>query len=134
MIVYILLLILFAIGLYGVLSQRNLIKIVISVAILEMAVNLFFVAVGYRSADAPLASGSAGSRLEAGPEAAAPIRAIGETGHDLAARAVDPFPQAMVLTSIVIGLGVLVLLVTISLRLYQRYGTYDISEIRKLRG
>ncbi len=120
MMVYILLLVLFAVGLYGVLSQRNLIKIVISLVIMETAVNLFFVAVGYRAGT--------------GPDAAAPIRAVGESAADFAARAVDPFPQAMVLTSIVIGLGVLVLLVTISLRLYQRYGTYDISEIRKLRG
>jgi len=40
----------------------------------------------------------------------------------------------MVLTSIVIGLGVLTLLVAIALRLYHRYGTYDITEIRRLRG
>ena len=52
----------------------------------------------------------------------------------LASRAVDPCPQAMVLTAIVIGLGVTMLLVAIALRLYQRYGTYDIGEMRRLRG
>lgn len=111
--VYMLLLILFAVGLYGILSQRNLIKIIISLMILEFAVNLFFVAVGFRAAGAPLD--------EAG-KSFAPIRAV------------DPFPQAMVLTAIVIGLGVLVLLVAIALRLHQRYGTYDINEMRRLRG
>lgn len=123
--VYMLLLMLFAVGLYGILSQRNLIKIIISLVILEFAVNLFFVAVGFRAAGAPLD--------EAG-KSFAPIRAVGESGADFAARAVDPFPQAMVLTAIVIGLGVLVLLVAMALRLYQRYGTYDINEMRRLRG
>ncbi len=123
--VYILLLILFAVGLYGVLSQRNLIKIVIALMILEMAVNLFLVVVGFRATAAPV--NEAGTSI-------APIRSVGESTAEFAARAVDPFPQAMVLTSIVIGLGVVVLLVTISLRLYQRYGTYDVTKMRKLRG
>ena len=125
MLVYVLLLVLFCVGLYGVLSQKNLIKIVLGIAILEHAVNLFLVAVGYRPGGAPT--------TEVG-KSIAPIRAVGESASEFAARAVDPFPQAMVLTSVVIGLGVLVLLVTISLRLYQRYGTYDVSEMRRLKG
>jgi multicomponent Na+:H+ antiporter subunit C len=47
---------------------------------------------------------------------------------------VDPIPQALVLTSIVIGVGVTAMTVAIALRLYERYGTYDIQEIRRLRG
>jgi multicomponent Na+:H+ antiporter subunit C len=47
---------------------------------------------------------------------------------------VDPLPQALVLTSIVIGLGVLALMVALCVRLYERYGTFDITEIRRLRG
>ncbi len=125
MLVYVLLLVLFCVGLYGVLSQKNLIKIILGLVIIEHAVNLLLVAVGYRSGGAPT--------TEVG-KSIAPIRSVGESGAEFAARAVDPFPQAMVLTSIVIGLGVLVLLVTISLRLYQRYGTYDVSEMRRLKG
>ena len=48
--------------------------------------------------------------------------------------AVDPLPQALVLTSIVIGLGVLALMVALSIRLYERYGTFDVTMIRRLRG
>jgi len=53
---------------------------------------------------------------------------------DLAARAVDPLPQAMVLTSIVIGLGLTALMVAMAIRLYEKYKTFDMNEIRKLRG
>ena len=111
---YALCLLIFALGLYGALTQKNLIKIIIGLGIAGNAVNLFLLLVGYRH----------GGK--------APIRLPGT--ENFAAGAVDPFPQAMVLTAIVIELGVMALLVAIAMRLYQRYGTYDISEIRKLRG
>jgi multicomponent Na+:H+ antiporter subunit C len=47
---------------------------------------------------------------------------------------VDPLPQALVLTSIVIGLGVTALVISIALRIYEKYGTFDITKIRKLKG
>ena len=47
---------------------------------------------------------------------------------------VDPLPQALVLTSIVIELGVTALLVALAVRLFQKYGTFDIAKIRRLRG
>ena len=49
-------------------------------------------------------------------------------------RFVDPLTQAMVLTSIVIGLGVLSLMVAMCIRLYEKHGTFDMSVISKLRG
>ena len=116
MIVYLLILILFCVGLYGLVSQRNLIKLIISLSIVESSVYLFLITAGYRKG------------------AGAPIMKLGESAGQFAQQAVDPFPQAMVLTAIVIGLGVLALLITIALRLYHRYRTYDITEIRRLRG
>ena len=91
-------------------------SIIIGVLILDYAVNLLLVLVGYRS----------GGR--------APILSEGQSGAELAATAVDPLPQAMVLTAIVISLAVLALAIAIAMRLYQKYGTYDITEIRRLRG
>ena len=41
--------VLFGVGLYGVLTKRNVIKIVIGIAIMEYAVNLFLVLIGYRT-------------------------------------------------------------------------------------
>ena len=55
-------------------------------------------------------------------------------GADLARTAVDPLPQAMVLTSIVIGLGLTALMVAMAIRLYEKYRTFDMQDIRRLKG
>lgn len=113
---YILCLILFLVGLYGVLSQKNLIKIIVGLAFMEYAVNLLLIMIGYRE------------------DGIAPIRQSTLQMGDFLKYSVDPLPQAMVLTAIVINLAVLALAVAIAMRLYQKYGTYDITEIRRLRG
>ncbi len=109
---YILCLVLFCIGLYCVLRKRNIIKIVIGLGIIEYAVNLFFVLVGYRM------------------HGRAPILAKDQVILNM----VDPIPQALVLTSIVIGLAVTALIVAIAIRIYDKYGTFDITKIRRLKG
>ena len=110
--VYFLCLILFAIGLYGILRKRNIIKIIIGILIAEYAVNLFFVLIGYRA------------------EGRSPIFSPGQDISNM----VDPLPQAIVLTSIVIGLAVTALIVGVAIRIYEKYGTFDITKINKLRG
>ena len=112
MILYLLCLALFCIGLYGVLRKRNLVKIIIGIGIMEYAMNLFFVLLGYRF------------------HGRAPINA--QDGNILSM--VDPLPQALVLTSIVIGLGVTALVISIAIRIYDKYGTFDITKIKRLRG
>lgn len=109
---YILCFVLFCIGLYGVLRKRNIIKIIVGLGIIEYAVNLFFVLGGYRW------------------HGRAPILAAGQK----IAIMVDPIPQALVLTSIVIGLAVTALIVAIAIRIFEKYKTFDITKIRKLRG
>lgn len=109
---YLLCLILFCIGLYCVLRKRNIIKIVIGIGILEYAVNLFFILVGYRV------------------EGRAPIYSPDQEIVNM----VDPLPQALVLTSIVIGLATTALLVGIAMRIYEKYGTFDITKIKELKG
>jgi len=116
MIVYFLALVLFVLGLYCLVAKKNIVKKVIGMAIMDYAVNLFIVLVGYRRGGV------------------APILLKGMDRAKFAAQSVDPLPQALVLTSIVIGLGVLALMVALCIRLYERYGTFDMSEIRRLRG
>jgi multicomponent Na+:H+ antiporter subunit C len=116
MLTYLLAFILFAIGLYSVINKRNLIKIIMGIIIMEHAVNAFLILIGYR------VSGEA------------PILEKGMTVTEFVNSAMDPLPQALVITSIVIGLGVVALMVALAVRLYQHYGTFDITEIRKLRG
>jgi multicomponent Na+:H+ antiporter subunit C len=112
MIVYILTVFLFLIGLYGVVAKRNLIKIVIGIALMEYSVNLFLILVGYvKGGTAPILSGEVRGEVF-----------------------VDPLPQAMVLTAIVIGLATTALLLAIAIRIYKKYGTFDIREIKNLKG
>ena len=112
MAVYMLCLVIFCLGIYCVVRKRNVIKVIIGVLILEYAVNLFFILVAYRM----------GGR--------APIFSENEEIVSM----VDPLPHALVLTSIVIGLATTALLVAIAMRLYEKYGTFDITEIKELKG
>jgi len=112
MIVYLLCFILFLVGLYGVITRRNLIKIVISLSIMEFSTFLFFALVGY---------------IDGG---VAPI----VNPSDPAKIYVDPLPQALVLTAIVIGLATTAMLMAVIIRLYRKYKTFDIREINNLRG
>jgi len=107
---------LFGIGVYAIACKKNLIKVIVGVIVTEYAVNLFLILHGYR----------AGGR--------APILTPDQPLEEFSRAAVDPLPQAMILTSIVIGLAVVALMVGIALRLYEKYGTFDLSKIRKLRG
>ena len=111
MILFVLCFILFMIGLYGVLLQRNLIKIIIGLAIMEYSVILFLVLIGY---------------VEGGT---VPIISEGFTKGF-----VDPLPQAMVLTAIVIGLATKALMLSVAIRLYKKYGTFDIRKMNSLKG
>jgi multicomponent Na+:H+ antiporter subunit C len=109
------------VGLYAVVAKKNIIKIIVAVLILDYAVNLLLVLVGYR------AGGKAPILADGQPVA-------GQPGSDFVSTAVDPLPQAMVLTSIVIGLGITALMVAMAVRLYEKYGTFDMSKIRRLKG
>ena len=97
------------IGLFAMLVKRNLIKVILGLSILETGVNLFLVAVGYVSrGTAPIFSDPS---VEGRP-------------------LVDPVPQALVLTSIVIGVAVLALALSLAIRLYQHYGVLDLGKIK----
>ncbi|MDD4895131.1 MAG: NADH-quinone oxidoreductase subunit K, partial [Candidatus Omnitrophica bacterium] len=45
-----------------------------------------------------------------------------------------PLSQSVVLTTIVIGMAVMVVAVSLAVRIYEKYGTFDITKIRRLRG
>lgn len=110
--VYLLCLALFSVGLYCVVRKRNIIKIIIGVGIMEYAVNLFFTLIGYRV------------------HGRSPIFSTEQAITTM----VDPLPQAVALTSIVLGLSVTLMLVGVAIRIYERYGTFDVTKIRKLKG
>jgi multicomponent Na+:H+ antiporter subunit C len=109
---YLLCLTLFCIGLYGLLRKRNIVKMIIGLAIMGYSVNLFFVLLGYRT------------------RGRAPI----DAPDQLISNMVDPLPQAVVLTSIVVGLAMMALLISLAIRIYEKHGTLDITKINKLKG
>ncbi len=112
MTVFVLCFVLFLVGLYGILTRRNLVKIAISLSIMEFSIFLLLVLIGYIDQGvAPIVD----------PES--PVQVY-----------VDPLPQAMVLTAIVIGLATTAMLMAIAIRLYRKYNTFDIREIKNLRG
>ncbi len=116
MTLYILDMVLFALGVYCLIAKRHIIKKIVGMAIIEYAVNLFLILLGYRH------------------DGIAPILLPGMNRAGFSLRAVDPLPQALVLTSIVIGLGTLALMAAFAIKLYEKYRTFDMSEIRRLRG
>jgi multisubunit Na+/H+ antiporter MnhC subunit len=96
------------VGIFGLLTHRNIIRILLAVNILETGVNLLVVALGYV------------------PGGEAPIITKAFSASTMAF--VDPLPQALVLTSIVIGLGTTALALAITLRHYRGQKSLDLSE------
>ncbi len=100
------------IGIYTVLTKKNLIKIVIGLSIMDSGVNLLFISIGYvKDATAPIFS----------------------TPALTADKMVDPVPQALVLTAIVIGLAVTAVALALVIRLYDHHKTLNINKIRQLK-
>lgn len=118
---YICSIILLALGMYMLMVKKNLIQIVCGLGLLDYGVNLFIVSVGYNEgATAPLYIGSE-------------LEYLSEAGQK-AVYFVDPVPQALTLTSIVIGACVTAMALSIVIRIGQNYGTLDADKIRRLRG
>ncbi len=98
-------LVLFFVGLYGVLSNRNIIKSIIAVNIMDVAAILFLITVNRR------------------PDQIPPI------GSQNVAAMADPLPQALMITAIVIGISVTAVSITLFIGLFRRYGTSDWQKI-----
>lgn len=101
--------VLLLIGIYGLLTQKHLIRLVAALNIFEIGLNLFIISVGYVR------------------DGLAPILTSQENTSALLY--VDPLPQALVLTSIVIGVGITALALALVRRMYKTYGTYNLDEM-----
>ncbi|MBO4485276.1 MAG: NADH-quinone oxidoreductase subunit K [Lachnospiraceae bacterium] len=103
--------ILFGIGFCNLLLQRNMIKKIIGLNIMDTAVYLFLASMGYIR-----------DRL-------VPIIVNGDTD---ATKYINPIPSGLVLTGIVVSVSVTALMLGITVKLYERYHTLDIDEITML--
>lgn len=97
------------IGFYGLITNRHILKMIVAVNVIEIGINLFIVSAGY------------------GEGLIAPI--LTAKNNTSALGFVDPLPQALVLTAIVIGVGTTALGLAIARKVHQVYGTYDIREM-----
>jgi multicomponent Na+:H+ antiporter subunit C len=100
---------LIAVGIWAILSRRNLIKVIMGIVIIETGVNLLLVAVGFISdRSAPILEGDTGISGSA------------------AGSVVDPIPQALVLTAIVIGLATTALALVAAVGYYRKTGSLEL--------
>lgn len=102
--------ILFGIGFTTLLFNRNLIKKIMGLNIMDTAVYLFLAAKGY---------------IEGRK---APIVVDGITSVEAY---INPVPSGLVLTGIVVSVSVSSVMLALTIRLYRRYHTLDIDEIAK---
>ena len=100
--------ILFAIGFSNLLLQKNLIKKIIGLNIMDTAMYLFLALKGYVSGRT------------------APIVV---DGVQSAEAYINPIPAGLVLTGIVVSVSVSALMLSLTIRLYRRYHTLNLDEI-----
>ena len=107
--------VLLIIGIWGIISRKNIISMIIGFSIVDTSIHLLLVSIGYIK------------------DRTAPI--IGETvTRENAAKLVtDPVPQALVLTAIVIGVGITALMLTYALKLYRQHKSLEISTFNSLK-
>ncbi len=88
-------------GIFGILTKKNIIKILLGLNLMETGINLFVVAMGFfKGGKTPIITGSFSAS---------------------SMHFVDPLPHALVLTSIVIGLGTTALALTLTLNYFREH-------------
>lgn len=100
--------ILFGIGFANLLFQKNLIKKIIGFNIMDTAIYLFLAEKGYITGR---------------------IAPIVVDGIQEVEKYINPIPSGLVLTGIVVSVSVTALMLSLTMRLYKRYGTVDLDEI-----
>ncbi|MDI7861625.1 cation:proton antiporter subunit C [Rhizobiaceae bacterium n13] len=97
------------IGLWGLLTHRNILRIIIGFSLIDTGLHIVMVASGYvTGGTAPIA------------DKALPI-------GEATLRAVDPVPSALVVTAIVIGFSVTAVMLAFAIRLYDAKKTLSID-------
>ncbi len=103
--------IIFLTGFWIMLSHSNLIKKIIGMNIMESAIFLYLVAIGYiKNGSAPIVTDANANIVY-----------------------VNPIPSALILTGIVVSVSITAFALGLVVRLYQHYGTIDVDEITRMR-
>lgn len=107
--------VLILIGLYGALTQRNLLRMIVAFTVADAGVNIVIVSIGYMTGRT------------------APILDQAVSAAEAVQRIIDPVPQALVLTAIVIGVGVTALMLAYAYKLYEKKRSLDIAHFTELK-
>jgi multicomponent Na+:H+ antiporter subunit C len=99
---------LFVVGLYGIVTSRNLLHQIICLSVVQASTYVLLLAVGYRAGGA------------------APVFADIPTSR----QAVDPVVQALSLTDVVVGATVSALLLAVAVQVHKRTGSLDPEDLR----
>ena len=103
------------IGLWGMLTHRNILRIIIGFSLIGTGIHIVMVATGY------ITGGTA------------PIIDEALKLSEATTRAVDPIPSALAVTAIVIGLSVTAVMLSYAIRLYDAKGTLSIDDFTELK-
>ena len=103
---------LLVIGLYGIVTSRNLIHLAVCLTVTQSSTYVLLLAIGYVKGGGP------------------PIF----KGVKLGTTAVDPVVQSLTLTDIVVSVTVLALILALALNVHKEAGTVDPDEIGELAG
>ncbi len=98
-------LLLFFIGVLGLVTQRNILKTIISINVMDVGAILFLITVNVQAGEVP---------------------PVGTRDYLLMT---DPLPQALMITAIVIGISVSAVSLTIFITLFRKHGTLDWEKI-----
>ena len=109
--VYLMIVILLALGIYGMLGKRNLLKKLIGMSIFQTAIFLFF--------------------IEGATKLGGTVPVIDPQFGMEAARYINPLPHVLILTGIVVGLSLTGVALAFLLIIYRTYGTLDDKSIMK---
>lgn len=100
-----------AIGLYGMIAKRNLVKKMIGLGIFQTSIMLFYVAMGSKKgATIPILAEHAGEAIDP-------------------AAYINPLPHVLMLTAIVVSVATLGVALALIQRIYQANGTLEEDEI-----
>jgi len=108
-------LLLVIIGLWGILTQKNIIKMILGFTIMDTGIHLLIVSIGYIK------------------DKTAPIMDATLSQVDAVSKVVDPVPAALVLTAIVIGLAVTALMLVYAVQMYKQKGSLNIEDYGDLK-
>jgi multicomponent Na+:H+ antiporter subunit C len=100
------------VGLYGVITSRHLVHMIICLGVAQASTYVLLLAIGYRAGGA------------------APIYADIPPGTPV----VDPVVQALTLTDVVVEATVTAVLFAVAIRAHLRFGTVDPHRLGELRG